>query len=241
MNKIEKYINDWFINLKFDTILISFYVIRKSLLEAVTELKPKLHGKVLDLGCGVMPYKEFLKTSSVNEYIGIDLKPTEYHHDVKPDYYWDGNNIPLDDSSVNFVIATEFLEHYFDTCHILKEINRVLKPGGTFFFTVPNVWPLHETPYDYHRFTPFALEENFKNSKFKTWQIKPLGGFHYHLALTMALWFDYRLPKKHQIYVKPFLNIFIKFLIKKDAKTLNKSLPFKNGQLYSGLYGFVTK
>jgi SAM-dependent methyltransferase len=236
-NKQEKYISDWFINLKADIMPISFYIIRKSLLDAVKDLKPKIYGRVLDLGCGVMPYKEFLKNDLVKEYIGIDLEPTEYHNDVKPDYYWDGKNIPLDDASVNFVIATEFLEHYFDTNHILKEIKRVLRPGGIFFFTVPSVWPLHETPYDYHRFTPFALEEYFKKSEFSIWEIKPLGGFHYHLALSFALWNDYRLPRKYKKIVKPFLNVFLKFLLKKD----NKTLPFKNGQMYSGLYGFVTK
>jgi len=237
INNVEKYISDWFINLKPDKMLISFYIIRQSLLDAVIELKPKIHGRVLDLGCGVMPYKDFLKSSLIEEYIGIDLEPSEYHHDVKPDYYWDGKKIPLDDSAVNFVIATEFLEHYFDTNLILKEINRVLKPGGTFFFTVPSVWPLHETPYDYHRFTPYALEEHFKNAGFSSWVIKPLGGFHYNLALSFALWNDFRLPQKKQKLIKPFLNLIVKFLMKKDKKESN----FKNGQMYSGLYGFVTK
>ncbi len=237
INNIEKYINDWFINLKQDKIPLSFYVIRKSLLEAVTELKPKLHGKVLDLACGVMPYKKFLENDLIEEYISVDLEPTEYHHDVKPDYYWDGKTIPLEDNSVNFVIATEFLEHYFETGHILKEIKRILKPGGVFFFTVPSVWLIHEAPYDYHRFTPFALEEHFKKTEFTSWEIKPLGGFHYHLALSFALWNDFTVPRKYKKIIKPFLNTFLKFLIKKD----NKTLPFKNGQMYSGLYGFVTK
>lgn len=233
----KKYIDDWFINLKSNKMLISFYLIRKTLLAAITELKPKLHGRVLDLACGVMPYKEFLNTSSIEVYIGVDLEPTEYHHHVKPDYYWDGKKIPLDDDSVDFVIATEFLEHYFDTNHVLQEINRVLKPGGTFFFTVPNVWPLHECPYDYHRFTPNALNEHFKISKFSSWEIKPLGGFHYHLALTLALWNDFQLSKKYKKIIKPFLLCFIKILVKKDKKNTS----FKNNDMYSGLYGFVIK
>lgn len=237
INNVGKYITDWFIDLKPEKMPVSFYIIRKSLLVAVTELKPKLSGKVLDLACGVMPYKEYLLSDKVEDYIGIDLEPTEYHHDVKPDFYWNGIDIPLENSSVDFVLATEFLEHYFDTAAILKEIKRVLKPGGVFFFTVPGIWPLHEAPYDYHRFTPFALEEHFKKSKFSLWEIKPLGGFYYHLALSLALWNDYRLPGKYKKIVKPFLNVFLKFLIKKD----NKTLSFKNEQMYSGLYGFVTK
>ncbi|WP_281238868.1 methyltransferase domain-containing protein [Flavobacterium praedii] len=233
----KKHIEDWFINLNSNKMLLSFYLIRKSLLNAVIELKPIIHGRVLDLACGVMPYKDFLNNSNIETYIGVDLESTEYHNTIKPDYYWDGKKIPLDDASVNFVIATEFLEHYFDTKHILQEINRVLKPGGTFFFTVPNVWPLHESPFDYHRFTPNALDEHFKMSKFSSWEIKPLGGFHYHVALTLALWNDFQLSKKYRIIIKPFLFFFTNLLIKKDKRKSN----FSNGEMYSGLYGFVIK
>jgi SAM-dependent methyltransferase len=236
-NKLEKFKSDWFINLDSKVMPQSFYIIRKSLLNAVTELKPKLHGVVVDLACGIMPYKEYLRSDLIERYIGIDLEPTEYHNQVKPDYYWNGEIIPLEDASVDFVIATEFLEHYFDTNHILKEIKRVLKPGGTFFFTVPSVWPLHEAPFDYHRFTPFALEKYFKKSEFSSWEIKPLGGFHYHLAISFALWSDFRLPQKKQKLIKPFLNFFVKVLIKKDKK----ESYFKNNQMFSGLYGFVNK
>lgn len=236
---IEKCKKDWFIDLKIEKLPLSVYLVRKSLLSAVAELKPKLSGKVLDLACGIMPYKEFVMSDKIEDYIGVDLEPTEYHHDVKPDLYWDGIKIPLEDSSVDFVLATEFLEHYFDTTSVLKEIKRVLKPGGIFFFTVPGIWPLHEAPYDYHRFTPFALKEHFKSTEYTSSEIKPLGGFYYHFALSIALFFEFRFSRKYRNIIKPILNLFIKLLMKKDNRTLQ--LPFKNGQMNSGLYGFVTK
>jgi SAM-dependent methyltransferase len=183
-----------------------------------------------------MPYKQFLMNDKINKYIGVDLQPTEYHNTVKPDYYWDGKTIPLENGSVDFVLATEFLEHYFDTASILKEVNRVLKPGGILFFTVPSIWPLHEVPYDYHRFTPFGLTEHFKNAAYSHWDIKPLGGFNYHFALSLALRYE-KVSESKRKYVKPFVNYVIKLLIRKD----NKKIEFKNELLYSGLYGFVTK
>ncbi|MCG9793900.1 class I SAM-dependent methyltransferase [Flavobacterium algicola] len=236
---INKYKKDWFIELSSKKLPISTYLVRRSLLAAVTELKPLLHGKVLDLACGIMPYKDFLMSESIEQYIGVDLEPTEYHHDVKPDLYWNGSEIPLPDASVDFVLATEFLEHYFDTAMVLKEVKRVLKPGGVFFFTVPSIWPLHEAPYDYHRFTPFALEEHFKKAEFSQSNIKLLGGNYYYFALSIALFFEFRFAEKFRKVVKPFLNLYIAALVKKDNKIV--TTPFKNNQMYSGLYGFITK
>lgn len=237
INNVDQYISDCFINLNLKKLSFSDYLIRKSLLEAVNELKPILHGKVLDLACGVLPYKEHLMNINITSYIGVDLEPTDYHNQVKPDYYWDGQKIPLEDGAVDFVLATEFLEHYFDTALILKEIKRVLKPGGIFFFTVPSIWPLHEAPYDYHRFSPFTLEEHFKRTEFSNWEIKSLGGFDYHIALSLALWYDNNLSRNKRKLIKPFMSFVLKKLIKKDIKRNY----FKNGQLFSGLYGFVTK
>jgi SAM-dependent methyltransferase len=185
-----------------------------------------------------MPYKNILTEGNthIKQYIGVDLQSSEYHNQVKPDYYWDGKTIPLADESVDFVIATEFLEHYFDTGHIVKEIKRVLRPGGVFFFTVPSLWPIHEAPYDYHRFTPFTLREHFKIAGFSASIIKPLGGAHYHFALSLGLWSDFKLSKRKQIILKPFLRRIILSLLKKDYA----EETFGNGQLYSGLYGFIT-
>ena len=136
MDKIEGFIKDWFIDLDPGKIPSSYFIIRKTLLGAVSELKPKLKGNVLDLGCGIMPYKEFLNSSAIDNYIGVDLyEPTSYQNLVKPDLFWDGVTIPIEDSSCDFVIVTEFLEHYYDTNHILLEIKRVLKRN----LTIPRI------------------------------------------------------------------------------------------------------
>ena len=237
MEDVNKYIKDWFINLSLDKIPPSLFVIRKSLLKSIDELKPNIKGDVLDLGCGVMPYKDYLKNPHIKNYIGIDINNSLYHNLVEPDLFWDGVNIPLEDSSCDYVIATEFLEHYYDTTHILSEIKRVLKKDGKLFFTVPSIWPIHEAPYDYHRFTPFSLEKHFKNGEFSEFIIKPLGGLHTSIALILSFWFEKTSFNSLKRIFKPLFFHIIKFLLKRD-KNLNS---FQNGQFYSGLFGFVTK
>lgn len=238
MKNIEDYINKFFIDLDINRIPPSLFVVRNSILSAVKELKPMLKGDVLDLGCGVMPYKDYLNSPLINKYIGVDLKePSSYQGLVVPDLYWDGVKIPIGDSSCDFVIATEFLEHYHETADILLEINRVLKKNGILFFTVPAIWPIHEAPNDHHRFTPYSLIQYFTKSGFSKWEIKALGGFHLSVAIILSLWFDRIRSKNRRFLLNSLFKLLIKILIKKD----NKLNVLKNGELYSGLYGFVVK
>lgn len=226
----------WFIDLDFNKIPWSIYLVRRSILRAVHENSHHARGVVVDLGCGEMPYRsEFLKPNVV-QYIGIDVANNNYHTAVKPDLIWNGTEIPLETSSVDFLVATEFLEHYYDTLHILREIRRVLKPDGKLFFTVPGIWPIHEPPYDYHRFTPFTLEKVLAMSGFGSSEIKPLGGADYSFAIALALWFENRIGHRTRRVLKPFVGRFIKYIISRDVP----SSKFKSNQMYSGLYGVAT-
>lgn len=49
-----------------------------------------------------------------------------------------GENIPLKDESVDFVISLAVLEHVNDVDKVIAEAYRVLKPGGSIYFEVPN-------------------------------------------------------------------------------------------------------
>ncbi|MDR0824354.1 MAG: methyltransferase domain-containing protein [Prevotella sp.] len=204
-----------------------------------------MKGIVVDLGCGEMPYKDFLlENGNITNYVGIDIEPTEYHNQVKPDYYWDGNTIPLPDDYADWFILTEFLEHYFDTQHILKEIHRVLKPNGQIFFTVPCIWPLHEIPYDEYRFTPFSLEKHFRLAGYNNVEINPLGGINRSLAIMLGVWRENyyswsasRLKRYGKRLLLRFLATFYNYLLKNDR------LPEKytNHNFISGLWGIVEK
>jgi SAM-dependent methyltransferase len=236
-NKNERHIQANFIELDIDEMPFSLYLVRNSLLKAVNEFKNSVFGDVLDLGCGHMPYKNILLSDKVLNYIGVDLPPSIYHNQVQPDLIWDGITIPVADNNFDFVIATEFFEHYFDTDHILKEIKRILKPGGVLFFTVPSIWPIHEEPFDYHRFTKYNLEKHFSNNEFNSYNIYPLGGYSYSLAIMFGLYYDNVLKGRKKYLFKWFFKYIISFLEKKD------SINFKigNGKMHSGLYGYVTK
>jgi ubiquinone/menaquinone biosynthesis C-methylase UbiE len=132
------------------------FIIRKGLINGIKEISSYMKGgKLLDVGCGSKPYKAIF---DVDEYIGIDIEVSGHNHNSSDiDKYYDGKVIPYDNNSFDHVFSSEVFEHVFNIDELLNEIHRVLKVGGKFCFTCPFVWDEHEQPYDYARYTSFAI------------------------------------------------------------------------------------
>lgn len=232
---------DGFVRVPFTDANLDRYLIRKSILDALNSTMPLFGANLLDIGCGKMPYRAYiLEKSNVKVYTGIDIEGSlVYDKNVQPDLRWDGRTIPLSGGSYETAMATEVLEHCPEPEIVLKEIHRILKPGGIFFFTVPFLWNLHEVPHDEYRYTPFSLERHLKNSGFAEVQIFPMGGWHASMAQMLGLWVR-RAPMRQVI--KTILSFFLKpimrYLIRKDH--LIKT-GFKEGQMITGLYGWAKK
>ncbi len=55
------------------------------------------------------------------------------------------------------VLCTEVLEHLPEPQRAVDEMFRVLKPGGTLLLTTRFLFPIHDAPHDYFRFTKYGL------------------------------------------------------------------------------------
>lgn len=214
------------------------YIIRTEILHAISELFPSFKGRVLDSGCGSMPYKDLvLSNKEVTDYIGLDIESGLSYGNVKADFFWDGLKMPFEDGSFDVVISTEVLEHVPDPAHYLAEVKRVLKPGGVFFFTVPFLMSLHEVPHDYYRYTPFALELIFKKAGFESIKIKPMGGYNAALGQMIGLWVNMYLWGAKKKVMRPLVKPIIKYLYAKDKAPLD----FTKSTMMVGLKGTMIK
>lgn len=167
------------------------YQLRRDIRDALLRQIPSFHGTLLDVGCGRMPYRALMTEppSRVTKYIGLDVPGCPHG---TPDVVFDGNSIPLPDGSVDCAVATEVLEHSLDPRRTVAEVARVLRPGGTFFFTIPFFWPLHEVPYDYQRITPFALISYLRDAGLEPGPIQAHRAWDGTLAQMIGLWVHYR-------------------------------------------------
>ncbi|PWI31498.1 class I SAM-dependent methyltransferase [Flavobacteriaceae bacterium LYZ1037] len=230
-----------FIDIKLGLKNLDRYYIRHSIFKALKKSLPNLKGNLLDIGCGQMPYKDYiLNNSDVSVYIGLDIETAlVYDSNVKPDYTWNGVTMPFEEASFNCAFGTEVLEHCPEPEVVLKEVYRVLKPEGVFFFTVPFLWSLHEVPHDEYRYTPFALKRHLKNSGFTNITIKATGGWHGAMAQMLGLWVRRSYMGK---YKRKVLSVVLKPIIKRlIAYDKPEQVVFKEGQMITGLYGIAKK
>lgn len=114
-------------------------------------------GKMLNVGGARGRYGEYF-----DEMVNIDIED-------RPgvDVVADAHNLPFDDNSFDAVLAVEVLEHLYDPHMAVSEMYRVLKPGGRVILTTRFLYPLHDTPHDYFRYTHYGLKHLFND-----WDIK---------------------------------------------------------------------
>ncbi|MAV60989.1 MAG: hypothetical protein CMQ83_01335 [Gammaproteobacteria bacterium] len=63
----------------------------------------------------------------------------------------------------DLVLCANVLEHVFDTTSAIKNLNYLLKEKGHLLVSVPFIYPLHDEPEDFWRFTEHALKKLFSD------------------------------------------------------------------------------
>jgi SAM-dependent methyltransferase len=131
-------------------------------------------GIVLDIGC----FNRWAAAHVPKDcyYIGLDYYETAMNwYGSVPDVFGEAQSLPIKSGAIHTVLLIDVLEHLTNHSGVLSEIRRVLKPGGTVIMKVPFLYPLHDEPRDYRRFTVHGLKEMAESSGFSIVNCKPIG------------------------------------------------------------------
>jgi SAM-dependent methyltransferase len=157
---------------------------RHSFMENALKKLP-LDVSVIDVGAGTKPYLRMINTRTTR-YCAQDLTPTETNkvgvEQARVDFVSSAERMPLPDDSFDYAICTDVLEHVISPSNVMKEISRILKPGGKAIVTVPMICGEHQQPWHFQNFTRYGMAQLSYESGLVMESISPRGGYGSVLA-----------------------------------------------------------
>lgn len=189
--------------------------------------------KVLDIGSGGSSYDRFFPNR-----LTVDIDPKR-----GPEIIADIQNLPFKDEEFEYILCTEVIEHVPDPKRAIAELHRVCKKGGTLILTTRFVYPIHDAPGDYWRFTKYGMEALFQDWTIKTLQ-NETETFSTLAALLQRI--AYQTEMKYNKISKLFLFLIawvvnkMNFLIKTEYTDIKRSSEIEN-MMTTGYYIVVQK
>ena len=145
---------------------------RKNCDKIIKDLSKDINNKIiLEIGSGkkvngryAYSYKDYFNSS--NYFVRSDVNPKLGHKIV------DITKMNIK-SKCDVIICLNVLEHVYEFEIAVRNLYKALKKNGILIYFSPYIYPLHDLPNDYFRFSEFALKKIF--SGFSKCKIKHFG------------------------------------------------------------------
>jgi SAM-dependent methyltransferase len=140
---------------------------------------------VLDVGCGVKPYYPFF-AAYADAYVGVDVAGSD-----AADLVGRIEDLPVEAGTFDVVLCTQVLEHCTDPARAVRELRRVVAPGGVVLASTHGVQVYHPAPTDLWRWTHAGLELLFaENGDWKAVAVRPASGTTACVGLLISIYLD---------------------------------------------------
>ena len=166
------------------------YAVRKPLVDWLRA--QDLRGaRVLDVGCGDRPYDALFTGAAT--LVGFDV-PGNAHADLHGSI----DAIPVENASFDVALCLQVLEHVPDPAAAIRELRRVVRPGGRVLLSTHGIYPFHPNPDDLWRWTAQGLERLFlTNAEWESVSVRPGAGTAATIGMLVAHGLDLLAKRAH--------------------------------------------
>jgi SAM-dependent methyltransferase len=106
---------------------------------------------ILDIGAG---HGDFADIFTRRRYLALDVVPYAEVH-ITCDLTQEN---PFAPGAFDAVVLMNVVEHVYRTRELFVAVSNLLKPGGIAVLTIPFLLKIHQPPFDFNRYTPYALQ-----------------------------------------------------------------------------------
>lgn len=128
------------------------------LLAAWAEALPG-NARVIEVGAGLYDHTRFFRQK---------VETFNADPDTNPTILGDAHKMPIEEGTYDASVCISTLEHVRDPYQVVREIFRILKPGGVSFAWVPFYFGVHDFPIDVSRFTREGCVVLFEEAGFES-------------------------------------------------------------------------
>lgn len=116
----------------------------------------------LDLGCGDGEYRGSIEHAGYR-WVGVD------HADERAPLLADAHALPFRDASFDLVVSLAVLEHIRYPHVMMREVHRILRPGGVLFGSVTYLVPFHLESF--YNMTHYGTASALKHAGFRVLKV----------------------------------------------------------------------
>lgn len=154
--------------------------------DAMRWLQANASGDVLDIGCADRWAEAAISPRC--RYLGLDSVVTgASRYRARPEVFADAGYLPFRDQCFDTVLLLEVAEHLAEPRRAMASIARVLRPGGVLLLTMPFLYPIHDAPFDYQRYTAHGLTREMESGGLRIEALQPSLGSAETAGLLMCL------------------------------------------------------
>lgn len=140
------------------------------------------------IGAEILEFGSGKKGSSVTaKKIFINAKSFK-QTDINPDFgheLLDIRDVINLDKKYDLVLCCNVIEHVFENNKIASNLKKLVKKNGYLIVSVPFIYPLHDEPGDFWRYTEHNLKKMFKDFYIEEFQHNGLREFPYQYILLL--------------------------------------------------------
>lgn len=183
-------------------LVMRFYFQIENFVVQIANKYDKPNTILLDIGSGYSPYRKYFKKTT---YLTNDIKQNEGRTiDVVGNI--EKGLTKIKNSSLDYILCTQVIEHLTNPHLAFKEFKRMLKPKGKLFLTTNFLYQIHMAPYDYYRFTKYGLILLGEKAGFKVSHLDSHGGIFQVLSYIITA-----LPVR--LYLKHHRRLYLGYLV----------------------------